>query len=69
MRQFKCLLAWFKCRAGSPLFGFVFFREGENQREGGIDPDAGHLKNDFDVLKKVLKPALGDILETSLRAP
>ena len=37
--QFKCPLAWFKWRAGYPLFDFVF-REGGSQCEGGIDPDA-----------------------------
>ena len=43
MRQFKCPFAFFKWRAGSLLYDFVvvFFREGGNQCEGGIDPDAG----------------------------
>ena len=34
-RQFKCPLAWFKWRAGSPPVRFLF------SREGCIDPDAG----------------------------
>ena len=40
MCQFKCLLAWCKRTAGSPLFDFVFSRGG-GQREGCIDPDTG----------------------------
>ena len=39
MRQFKCPLAWFEWRAGSPIS--VFFREGGVSMRGGIDPDAG----------------------------
>ena len=52
MRQFKCPLAWFKWRAGSPC-SILFFSWGGSQREGegggsgeggggggGIDPDA-----------------------------
>ena len=36
MHQFKCPLAWFKWRAGSPLFDFVlFFREGGGGGGGG----------------------------------
>ena len=40
MGQFKCPLAWFKWRNGSPPVRFVFFSWVGSQREGGIDLDA-----------------------------
>ena len=42
LRQFKCPLAWFKWRAGSPPVRF-FFREVGASVRGGIDPGTGIL--------------------------
>ena len=42
MRQFKCPFTWPKWRAGSPLFDFLFSREGGSKQEGCTDPDAGN---------------------------
>ena len=47
----------------------TFFRNGIEDMS--LEPEAWSLKrliNDFDSLKNVLKPGIGDILETSLEA-